>query len=93
MRVFSVKSFLFVRGEEKVKVRNQEMKDVPDWVAETQLFKLAQIDGNIQILSSKSEEKQVEKDGTTVKKAQEKKEKKEKDEKKEEKEKSSTEKK
>lgn len=94
IRVFAVKSFLFTRGDEKVKVRNQEIAEVPNWAADTQLFKLAKIDGNIQVLSSKSEEKQVEKDATTAKKVEEKKEKEEKKiEKKEDKEKSSTDKK
>lgn len=72
IRIFAAKSFLFSNGEEEVEVKNREMKEVPDWVADTQLFKLAEIDGNIQIMESKAVQKEVEKTGTTTKQAKKK---------------------
>lgn len=60
MRVMATKSLLFTQGEESVTVKNREIKDVPDWVAETMLFKLAQKDNTIQVIENKEQQKKAE---------------------------------
>lgn len=80
-RIFATKSFIFSNGEDEVKVKNHDWTEVPDWVTKTQLFKLAEIDGNIQIVQGKSEEKAIEETGTTEKQAKKKEEKQLKEEK------------
>ena len=80
-RIFATKSFIFSNGEHEVKVKNPDRTAVPAWVIKTQLFKLAEIDGNIQIVQGKSEEKAIEETGTTEKQAKKKEEKQLKEEK------------
>ncbi|OHW63078.1 hypothetical protein EUAN_08620 [Andreesenia angusta] len=60
MRVMATRSLLFTRGEEEVKIKHHEIKDVPDWVAETMLFKLAQKDNTIQVIENKLQQKEAE---------------------------------
>lgn len=60
MRVLATKSLLFTQGEESVTIKNHEIKDVPDWVAETMLFKLAQKDGTIQVIENREQQKEAE---------------------------------
>lgn len=55
MRIYSNKSLLFINGDERVKVKNFEMTDVPDWVKDTPLFKLAKADGTLTIIESKEQ--------------------------------------
>lgn len=66
-RIFATKSFLFSNGEDDIQVRNHQWIEVPDWVTKTPLFKLAEIDGTVQIVQSKAEEKAIEKTGKTKK--------------------------
>lgn len=61
MRIFSKKTFLFKDGESEVKVRNKDIIDVPDWIAKTPLFKLAEKSGDIQVMDSANKIKEVEK--------------------------------
>lgn len=60
MRVYSEKTFLFKDRDEKVLVRNKDIIDVPDWIASTDLFKLAEKSGDIQIINSSTKQKEVE---------------------------------
>lgn len=60
MKVYSEKTFLFENGDEKVVVRNKEIKDVPEWVTKTTLFKLAEKDGSIQVLGDNKQQKAAE---------------------------------
>lgn len=60
MRVMATKSLLFTRGEENVVIKHHEIKDVPDWVGETMLFKLAQKDNSIQVIENKTQQKEAE---------------------------------
>lgn len=63
MRIFANKSFIFSNGEDEVEIKDHEFKDVPDWVAKTKLFKLAESDGSIQLIEGAKQEKKIEKDG------------------------------
>lgn len=60
MRIFASKSFLFQAGEEETSIRNHEIKDMPDWIAATTLFKLAENDGSIQVIENSIQQKTVE---------------------------------
>ncbi|KIN80945.1 hypothetical protein [Clostridium botulinum] len=55
MRIYSNKSLLFINGDERVKVKNFEMTDVPDWVEGTPLFLLAKSDGTLTVIESKEQ--------------------------------------
>ncbi|MCW6079045.1 hypothetical protein [Clostridium sporogenes] len=55
MRIYSNKSLLFINGDERVKVKNFEMTDVPDWVKDTPLFQLAKFDGTLTVIESKEQ--------------------------------------
>lgn len=61
MRLFASKSFLFLNGEEEASIKNQDMKDMPDWIAETKLYKLAETDGSIQVIENSSQQNAIEK--------------------------------
>ncbi|HGG0416099.1 TPA: hypothetical protein ACJFE8_000849 [Clostridium sporogenes] len=55
MRIYSNKSLLFINGDERVKVKNFEMTNVPDWVEDTPLFLLAKSDGTLTVIESKEQ--------------------------------------
>ena len=59
MRIFAKKAFQFDHpaGEvEPVKVQMQSFADVPDWVAESTMYKLASSAGEITVIESKQDE-------------------------------------
>lgn len=56
MRIYSNKSLLFINGDERVKVKNFEMTDVPDWVEDTPLFELAKADGTLTVIESREQQ-------------------------------------
>ncbi|MDU4597185.1 MAG: hypothetical protein E6Y49_04390 [Clostridium sporogenes] len=56
MRIYSNKSLLFINGDERVKVKNFEMTDVPDWVEDTPLFLLAKADGTLTVIESREQQ-------------------------------------
>lgn len=58
MKIHSAKAFLFQHPkklEESVKIKNSEMKTLPDWVAGTLLFKLALQDGDITVIENREQ--------------------------------------
>ncbi|MBE1304561.1 hypothetical protein EXM98_04690 [Clostridium botulinum] len=55
MRIYTNKSLLFINGDERVKVKNFEMTDVPDWVGGTPLFLLAKADGTLTVIESREQ--------------------------------------
>ena len=62
MRIRSDKSFLFKGDNEAITIKAGEIKDVPDWVGKTDLFKLAQKDKSILVISTKKDKKKAEND-------------------------------
>lgn len=60
MRLRSDKSFLFKGDSEEVTIKAGEIKDVPDWVAKTDLFKLAKKDGAVLVISTKKDKQRAE---------------------------------
>lgn len=56
MRIYTNKSLLFINGDERVKVKNFEMTDVPDWVGDTPLFLLAKADGTLTVIESREQQ-------------------------------------
>lgn len=60
MRLFSRKTFLFKDGDEEAIVKNHEIVDAPDWIANTPLFKLAESSGDIEIINSVEKQKVAE---------------------------------
>lgn len=66
MRVYSKKTYMFKNGDEIEFIRNEEIKDVADWVAEDPLFKLAKEDGSIEEIETKAQQRNIEK-GTSKK--------------------------
>lgn len=56
MRIYSNKSLLFINGDERVKVKNFEITDVPDWVEDTPLFELAKSDGTLTVIESREQQ-------------------------------------
>ena len=60
MRLFSNKSYTFQKGELEVSIKNQEIKDMPDWIEETLLFKLAKKEGSISIIETPEQLKAAE---------------------------------
>ena len=62
MRIRSDKSFLFKGDDEEITIKAGEIKDVPDWVGKTDLFKLAQKDKSILVISTKKDKKKAEND-------------------------------
>ena len=63
MRIFAKKSFRFRGGDQKVSVAALSFADVPDWVKKDPIFALAVQEGSIELISSKADEKEVEKTG------------------------------
>lgn len=62
MRIRSDRTFLFKDGNEEITVKAGEIKDVPDWIAKTDLFKLAQKDKTVLVISTKKDKKKAEND-------------------------------
>lgn len=62
MRIRSDRTFLFKGSDEEITIKAGETKDVPDWVAKTDLFKLAQKDKTILVISTKKDKKKAEND-------------------------------
>ncbi|WP_061342974.1 hypothetical protein [Clostridium botulinum] len=60
MRIRSEKSFLFRGDNEEVTIRRGEIKDVSNWVAKTDTFKLAKAEGSILIIATKTDKKKAE---------------------------------
>lgn len=66
MKIHSTKSFLFVHPtepEKNVRVQNEEIKIVPDWVKDTLLFKLASTpdkNDHVDIFVIETKEQQIE---------------------------------
>ncbi|WP_061317448.1 hypothetical protein [Clostridium botulinum] len=56
MRIYSNKALLFINGDERKKVKNFEMTDVPDWVEDTPLFLLAKSDGTLTVIESREQQ-------------------------------------
>lgn len=50
MRIRAEKAFLFKGDDENIKINPNEVKDLPDWVGKTDLFKLAKKDGSVSVL-------------------------------------------
>lgn len=64
MRIFAKKAFRFRGGDKAVSVAALSFADVPDWVKKDPIFALAVKEGSIELISSKADEKKVEKTGT-----------------------------
>lgn len=62
MVIRSDRTFLFRGSDEEITIKAGETKDVPDWVAKTDLFKLAQKDNTVLIISTKKDKKKAEND-------------------------------
>ena len=64
MRIFSKKTFRFEKEDEiSVEVfAGAFSPNLPDWIAETKLFKLAVKDGSIRIMANKKDEAEFEKE-------------------------------
>lgn len=62
MRIRSDRTFLFKGSDEEITIKAGETKDVPDWVAKTDLFKLAQKDKTVLVISTKKDKKKAEND-------------------------------
>jgi hypothetical protein len=64
MRIFSKKTFRFEKeGEKTVEVfAGAFSPDLPDWIAGTKLFKLAQKDGSIKVMANKNDAADFEKE-------------------------------
>ena len=62
MRLRSDRTFLFKGSDEEITIKAGETKDVPDWVAKTDLFKLAQKDNTVLDISTKKDKKKAEND-------------------------------
>lgn len=63
MQIFSNKSYQFddPAGEQPVViVKHGEFAAVPDWVADSTMFKLASADGDIRVIVGKADEKAAE---------------------------------
>lgn len=57
MRIFTKKSFEFENAEEKVVTSPLAIQDVPAWVKDNWLFKMAKKDGDVEIIGSAKDEK------------------------------------
>jgi hypothetical protein len=60
MRIRSDRTFLFKGSDEEITIKAGETKDVPDWVAKTDLFKLAQKDKAVLVISTRKDKKKAE---------------------------------
>lgn len=59
MRIFVKKSFQFnhpTEAVDAVKVQLESFADVPDWVEDSAMFKLASQDGDVLVIESKQDE-------------------------------------
>lgn len=63
MRVHSTKSLLFRGDNGNEKIKYNEIKDLPDWVAETDTFKFAKAEGSLMIIKTKEEQINAENEG------------------------------
>jgi hypothetical protein len=71
MRIFSKKAFRFHHpaGAEEVPavaIQSQSFADVPDWVADSAMFKLAQKDDAVTVIESKKDELTAEQGGSSI---------------------------
>lgn len=60
MRIFSKKSFQFdhpAGSEPAVVVQALAFADVPDWVKQSQMYKLASVAGEVEIIENKADER------------------------------------
>lgn len=57
MVIRSEKTFLFKGDDKEITIKAGEIKNVPDWVAKTDLFRLAQKDKSIIVVSTKNKKK------------------------------------
>lgn len=73
MRVFSKKNFEFINPEtkEKVRLRNMEFDNVPEWVQVDPLFTWAQQEGSLEVLGEDKPAKTVRKGKTEQPEGQE----------------------
>ena len=64
MRVFTKKSFRFVHpsGDKSVVTKALAFSDLPEWVTKDPMFGWAKSDGDIEVIQSRSDELQVEKE-------------------------------
>lgn len=60
MRLFSSKSYTFQDGEEEASIKNQEIKDMPEWIENTLLFELAKKEGSISVIENTEQLKAAE---------------------------------
>lgn len=60
MRVRSEKAFLFRGDNTEEIIRKGEIKDLPDWVAKTDIFKLAKAEGSLLVIATKKDKKKAE---------------------------------
>jgi hypothetical protein len=63
MRIFSKKHLRFHHpkdSEETVSIQSQSFGDVPDWVADSSMFKLASKDETVTVIESKKDELEAE---------------------------------
>ena len=51
----SNKSFLFKGDDEIAKIKAGEIKEMPDWIVKTDLFKFAKKDGDILVIANKKD--------------------------------------
>ncbi len=66
MRIFTKKAFQFEKQNvPPVITKAMAFQDVPDWVKDTLLFKLALKDGSVQVLADTKQQKELENDGMT----------------------------
>ncbi|MBG9773564.1 hypothetical protein [Brevibacillus laterosporus] len=75
MRIFSEKSFQFdhpAGQEPAVVVQSQSFADVPDWVSQSLMFKLASQNEEVTVVENKKDEKKAETGGKGKKDAEKK---------------------
>lgn len=60
MRIFAKKKFMFRQGDQSFMVDPLVFTSAPDWIKKDPMFKWAQVDGDIEVLDSKEDEKAVE---------------------------------
>ncbi len=66
MRIFTKKAFQFEKQNvASVVTKAMAFQEVPDWVKDTLLFKLALKDGSIQVIANTKQQKELENNGMT----------------------------
>lgn len=60
MRIRSEKTLLFKGDNAEEIIRKGEIKDLPDWVAKTEIFKLAKAEGSLLVIATKKDKKKAE---------------------------------